>query len=98
MKKLICAYNVFTPKLYTLAYCGGGTLFLCAAAIVLKIMIPAPFVFMAIACVMMYSDIMLDLFVFQGILSKNYDFGLLANSHSGYAVLKNGVKQLMALA
>ena len=91
IKKLIHSYNVFTPKMYTIAYLGGGTLFFCFAALVLKIVIPAPFMLMTIACFMMFSDIMLDMFVFQGILSKNYDFGLLANSHCGLAVIRTGV-------
>ncbi len=90
-KKLLSAYKVFTPRIYTIAYVGFGTLLLCSLAGVMKNMMVAESLFIIIAALMMLSDIMCDILVFQGILSKRFNFGLLANSYYGYGALKSGI-------
>ena len=91
MKRLFNTYRVFTPDLYSIFFAGIGTVLFCIAGAVLRNVMPAEMTLPFIACSFMFADIILDMFVLQGIFAKSFDFGLLANSTKGYSVLKLAV-------
>ncbi len=91
MKKIFSSYKVFTPKLYRYWVIYAGTVFFAiytafvshsTGALISMLMTIGTFISM---------DIFTDFFVFQGIFSKDFDFGILKNSKEGIRVLKAGV-------
>ena len=92
MKKLITSYRVFTPDLYTLcAFLGGSAVLIGIGAFMNTVTIPG-ITLVVVSCLLASLDIFCDYFVFQGIFSKDFAFGILANSHHGYDVLRMGVR------
>ena len=91
MKKIFSSYKVFTPELYRYWVIYAGTVFFAiytafvshsTGALISMLMTIGTFISM---------DIFTDFFVFQGIFSKDFDFGILKNSKEGIRVLKAGV-------
>ncbi len=91
MKKLLSAYRVFTPDLFSILFVGVGTVLFCIAGAFLMNVMSTEMVLLFVACSLMLADIVCDLYVLQGIFAKSFDFGLLANSTKGYPVLKLAV-------
>ena len=92
MKKFITAYRVFTPDLYTLfAFLGGSAVLIGIGAFMNTVTLPG-IALIVVSCLLASLDVLCDYFVFQSIFSKDYGFGILANSHHGYDVLRMGVR------
>ena len=92
MKKLIKAYRVFTPDMYTLcAFLGGSAVLIGLGAFMNFVTIPA-ITLVVVSCLLASLDILCDYFVFQGIFSKEFEFGILSNSHKGLDVLRMGIR------
>lgn len=92
MKKYISAYRVFTPDMYTLCVFLGGSAVLVVIAFLLNAIMVPPIVICVVSCLMASLDILCDYFVFQGVFGKDFEFGILANSHRGYDVVRMGVR------
>ena len=92
MKKLITAYRVFTPDMYTLfGFLGASLVLIGIGAFMNTITLPG-IALIVVSCLLASLDVLCDYFVFQSIFSKDYSFGILANSHHGYDVLRMGVR------
>ncbi len=92
MKKLITSYRVFTPDMYTLcAFLGGSLVLTGIGAFMNNVTIPG-ITLVVVSCLLASLDILCDYFVFQGIFSKEFEFGILANSYKGYEVLRMGAR------
>lgn len=92
MKKYISAYRVFTPDMYTLCAFLGGSAVLTVIALIMNTVTIPPITICVVSCLMASLDILCDYFVFQGVFGKEFDFGILANSHRGYDVVRMGVR------
>ena len=92
MKKFITAYRVFTPDLYTIfGFLGASLLLIGIGAFMNMITLPG-IALIVVSCLLASLDVLCDYFVFQSIFSKDFEFGILANSHHGYDVLRMGVR------
>ncbi|MBO7095734.1 MAG: CPBP family intramembrane metalloprotease [Lachnospiraceae bacterium] len=92
MKKYITAYRVFTPDMYTIfAFLVGSIILIAIGAFMNTITLPG-MVIIVVSCLLSSLDVLCDYFVFQSIFSKDFAFGILANSHKGYDVLRMGVR------
>ncbi|MBP1584094.1 MAG: CPBP family intramembrane metalloprotease [Lachnospiraceae bacterium] len=91
MKRIISSYKVFTPKLYRILGVYLGTLLMVLFSLLFIAMAGRPIALIVTAVITASADILLDLFVFMGVLSRDFDFGLLRNSTEGLKVLKAGV-------
>lgn len=91
MKKLLKAYRVFTPDLYTVFAFFFGTVLIAGGGFVLRRHLDAKIVFTACGVMAILLDAYTDYFVFQGIFAKNYEFGILKNSLRGMRLLRLGI-------
>ena len=91
MKKIISSYRIFTPDLYLILGTICGSILLCLISIVMGRITLPEIALITIPTLLIMLDIMGDFFVFSGVFSKNFDFGLLSTSLKGFGVLKMGV-------
>ncbi len=82
---------VFTPFLYRILGVYLGTVLLVTLSLWIVAMAGSPMALFLTAVMLIPADVMLDFFVFQGIFSKGFDYGILRNSYEGLSVLKAGV-------
>ena len=91
MKKILSSYRIFTPDLYLILGTICGSILLCLISIVMCSITLPEIALITIPTLLIMLDIMGDFFVFSGVFSKNFDFGLLSTSLKGFGVLKMGV-------
>jgi len=89
MKDLIKAYTTFSPKLYNILVVLAGTPILALLGLYVGFVSESLMITMIILlCALILVDVYGDFFVFQGIFSKQYEFGILRNSVKGEKILK----------
>ena len=89
MKNLIKAYTTFSPRLYNILVVLVGTPIITLLGIFAGVLSDDfAIASIIIMCMLMMVDIYGDFFVFQGIFSKQFEFGILRNSVKGEKVLK----------
>ena len=91
MKKIINSYRIFAPDLYIILGTVVGSILLCAMTLFMCRVTLPEFAIITVPIMLMMLDIIGDFFVFQGVFSKNFDFGLLSTSLKGFGVLKMAV-------
>ena len=92
MKNLIKAYTTFSPRLYNIIFVLLGTPVLAALGLFIGFINQSLAITMVIImCLLMMADVYGDFFVFQGIFSKQYGFGILRNSVKGEKILMLGL-------
>jgi membrane protease YdiL (CAAX protease family) len=91
MKNLVRTFRLFTPDLYAILFFLVGTPVFALATFLFNGMFGA--VIGALVSLVAFSslDIMTDFFVFQGILGKDFDFGIMKMSVHGQSLLRKGV-------
>ncbi|MBP8969784.1 MAG: CPBP family intramembrane metalloprotease [Lachnospiraceae bacterium] len=89
MKDLIKAYTTFSPKLYNILVVLAGTPILALLGLYVGFVSESLMITMIILlCALILVDVYGDFFVFQGIFSKQYEFGILRNSVKGEKIIK----------
>lgn len=89
MKNLIKAYTTFSPRLYNILVVLVGTPLLALLGLYVGFLSESLSITMIILlCVLLMVDIYGDFFVFQGVFSKQYEFGILRNSVKGEKIIK----------
>ena len=92
MKNILKSYLCFSPRLYNIIFpiielvvtifIGLFAGFAADNAIIMVTVM---------VCVLMMADMYGDFFVFQGLFSKEYEFGILRNSNKGECILKSAI-------
>lgn len=89
MKKILKSYFCFSPRKYNIFF----PILQLLSALLIGLLVglasgDAAITMVAIVCVLMMADMYGDFFVFQGLFSKEYEFGILRNSNKGECILK----------
>ena len=92
MKKILKSYLCFSPRKYNIIFPIVEFL----AVVIIGLFVgfasdDAIITTCSIVCVLMMADMYGDFFVFQGLFSKEYEFGILRNSFKGECVLKSAI-------
>ncbi|MCR4897386.1 MAG: CPBP family intramembrane metalloprotease [Lachnospiraceae bacterium] len=91
MKNWIRTYRLFSPDLFTILFVLLGTPVFFAGTFLFSSMFGATVGVIVALALFSSLDIMTDFFVFQGILDKKFDFGILALSQKGPDLLRRGI-------
>lgn len=89
MKKILKSYFCFSPRKYNIFF----PILQLLSALLIGLLVglasgDAVITMVSIVCVLMMADMYGDFFVFQGLFSKEYEFGILRNSNKGECTLK----------
>ena len=92
MKNILKSYLCFSPRLYNIIF----PIIELVVTLFLGLFVGlasdnAVITIVAMTCMLMMADMYGDFFVFQGLFSKEYEFGILRNSNKGECILKSAI-------
>ena len=92
MKNILKSYLCFSPRLYNIIFPIIELVVTIFIGLFAGFAADNAIIMVAVmVCVLMMADMYGDFFVFQGLFSKEYEFGILRNSNKGECILKSAI-------
>ncbi len=92
MKNILKSYFCFSPRLYNIIFPIIELVVTIFIGLFAGLAADNAIIMVTVmVCVLMMADMYGDFFVFQGLFSKEYEFGILRNSNKGECILKSAI-------